>query len=238
MKKQSTVAIPTSWEWSTIGEVVQQRVEQSGPRTPDSFVYVDISSIDTSSKMIVEPKIIPRTEAPSRARQNIQPHDVLVSMTRPNLNAVAIVPEGFLGAIGSTGFDVLRAQEIEPRWLFYLVQTSAFVESMSMLVQGALYPAIRPRDVRGYRIPIAPIQEQRRIVAEIEKEFTRLDAALAALKRVQANLKRYRAAVIKATCEGRLVPTEAELVRREGRSYNSASVLLERILVERRSRWE
>jgi type I restriction enzyme S subunit len=238
MKKKSTVAIPTSWEWSTIGEVVQQRVEQSGPRTPDSFVYVDISSIDTSSKMIVEPKIIPRAEAPSRARQNIQPHDVLVSMTRPNLNAVAIVPEGFHGAVGSTGFDVLRAQEIEPRWLFYLVQTSAFVESMSMLVQGALYPAIRPRDVRGYRIPIAPIQEQRRIVAEIEKEFTRLDAALAALKRVQANLKRYRAAVLKAACEGRLVPTEVEVAQHEGRPYESAPALLARVLRERRGRWE
>ena len=81
--------------------------------------------------------------------------------------------------------------------------------------------------------PVAPIAEQERIVAEIEKQFTRLDAAVAALKRVQANLKRYRTAVLKAACEGRLVPTEAELARREGRSYEHASVLLERILVER-----
>ncbi len=45
--------------------------------------------------------------------------------------------------------------------------------------------------------------------AEIEKQFTRLKAGVAALRRVQANLKRYRAAVLKAACEGRLVPTEA-----------------------------
>ena len=49
----------------------------------------------------------------------------------------------------------------------------------------------------------------------------RLDAAVVALKRVQANLKRYRAAVLKAACEGRLVPTEAELARKEGRSYET-----------------
>ena len=48
--------------------------------------------------------------------------------------------------------------------------------------------------------------EQRRIVAEIEKQFTRLEAGVAALKRVQANLKRFRAAILKAACEGRLVP--------------------------------
>ncbi|MBE3065434.1 MAG: restriction endonuclease subunit S [Spirochaetes bacterium] len=52
---------------------------------------------------------------------------------------------------------------------------------------------------------LAPTLEQDRIVAEIEKQFTRLDAAVAALKRVQANLKRYRAAVLQAAVEGRLV---------------------------------
>ena len=45
----------------------------------------------------------------------------------------------------------------------------------------------------------------------------RLEAGVAALRRVQANLKRYRAAVLKAACEGQLVPTEADLVRERAR---------------------
>ena len=57
---------------------------------------------------------------------------------------------------------------------------------------------------------------------------------MAALKRVQANLKRYRAAVLKAACEGRLVPTEADLARKEGRAYETGEQLLARILTERR----
>jgi len=85
---------------------------------------------------------------------------------------------------------------------------------------------------------LAPTREQEVIVAEIEKQFTRLDAATAALKRVQANLKRYRAAVLKAACEGRLVPTEAELARKEGRSYETGEQLVARILKERRAKWE
>ena len=84
---------------------------------------------------------------------------------------------------------------------------------------------------------LPPLPEQHRIVAEIEKQFTRLDAGVAALSRVQANLKRYRAAVLKAACEGKLVPTEAELAKKSGRSYESADVLLQRILSERRSKW-
>jgi type I restriction enzyme S subunit len=58
---------------------------------------------------------------------------------------------------------------------------------------------------------------------------------------VQAGLKRYRAAVLKAACEGKLVPTDAELVRqdrRARRSYETGEQLLGRILAERRQAYE
>ena len=61
---------------------------------------------------------------------------------------------------------------------------------------------------------------------------------MAALRRTQANLKRYRASVLRAACSGELAPTEAELARAEGREYEPAGVLLERILAERRAHWE
>ena len=75
------------------------------------------------------------------------------------------------------------------------------------------------------------------IVAEIELQFTRLDAGVVSLKRVQTALKRYRSSVLKAAYEGRLVPIEAELARQENRSYESADVLLQRALRERREKW-
>ena len=87
-------------------------------------------------------------------------------------------------------------------------------------------------------IPVAPPDQQKRIVAEIEKQFSRLDEAVANLKRVKANLKRYKAAVLKTAVEGRLVETEAELARREGRSYETGTQLLQRILETRRSQWK
>lgn len=95
-----------------------------------------------------------------------------------------------------------------------------------------------------FQIPVAPVAEQQRIVAEIGKQFTRLEAGVAALRRVQANLKRYRAAVLKAACEGRLVPTEASLARSRPPSkngqpaYESGEALLTRILTERRQNWQ
>ena len=182
---------------SSFGELTAPKVEQTGPSGGDEFVYVDISSIDNQAKRIVDPKRLTPEVAPSRARQRLRKGDVLVSMTRPNLNAVAIVPPDLDGAIGSTGFHVLRANDdVEPQWLYYAVQSSSFVKAMCDLVQGALYPAVRPKDIREYAISPPPLVKQREIVAELEKQFSRLDEAVANLQRVKANLKRYERATI------------------------------------------
>jgi type I restriction enzyme S subunit len=105
-------------------------------------------------------------------------------------------------------------------------------------------PMVTVRQVEGIEVRLPHLDEQRRIVAEIEKQFTRLEAGVAALRRVQANLKSYRAAVLKAACEGRLVPTEAELQKLEGRGqkskakFETGAELLARILTERRQNWQ
>jgi type I restriction enzyme S subunit len=96
---------------------------------------------------------------------------------------------------------------------------------------------VKASTVEDLPLPLPNVAEQRRIVAELEKQFSRLDEAVANLKRVKVNLKRNRAAVLKAAVEGRLVPTEAELARREGRSYESGATLACRILDARRTRW-
>ncbi len=227
----------------TIGDMTEARVEQTGPPSGrHEFSYVDISSIDRETKRIVDPKTLPVAQAPSRAKQVLRMGDVLVSMTRPNLNAVALVPPDLDGSIGSTGFHVLRAKGEEPRFLFYAVQTPDFIDEMCQKVQGALYPAVRPKDISSFLIPSFSLPEQRLIVAEIEKQFTRLEAGMAALKRVQANLKRYRAAVLKAACEGKIVPTEAELAKpdvtgKKSEVYENGEQLLKRILTVRRRKW-
>lgn len=91
--------------------------------------------------------------------------------------------------------------------------------------------------MRQITLTVPPIPEQERIVEALGSYLSRLDESVALLERVQRNLKRYRASVLHAAVTGKLVPTEAELARAEGRDYEPASVLLERILAERRRRW-
>lgn len=90
----------------------------------------------------------------------------------------------------------------------------------------------------GWQVSLPPVGEQHRIADATDSYLSRLDAAIATLEAAQAKLKAYRAAVLKAAAEGRLVPTEAALARVERRDFEPADVLLKRILSERRRRWE
>ncbi len=133
-------------------------------------------------------------------------------------------------------------------WLFNFYRVGGLF--MSIAQHAVNQSSINQAKLKQLPVILPPLPEQRRIVAEIEKQFTRLEAGVAALRRVRANLKRYRAAVLKAACEGRLVPTEAELHRNAKKGsrirgsnpptpdFESGARLLKRILAERRQSWQ
>jgi type I restriction enzyme, S subunit len=189
--------IPIGWTQTTIGEVTAD-AQQRQPKPREKFTYIDISSIDRETKKIRNPQQLLGEKAPSRARKAVTTGDVLVSMTRPNLNAVAVVPAELDGQIASTGFDVLRPIVIDARWLFYLVRSNGFVSTMSDLVQGALYPAVRSKDVRSFEIPLAPLNEQKRIADKLNVLLTRVDTCRERLERVSLILKLFRQSVLAA----------------------------------------
>ena len=198
-----SVALPSSWTEAPIGTLCVN-TEQVTPDAEAEFIYVDIASVDRETKKITSPQRMLGKDAPSRARKLIKTGDTIVSTTRPNLNAVALVDQTLDGQIASTGFDVLRAPGLDPRWLGYLVRTSAFVDAMSSLVQGALYPAIRGKDVRSFTAPIASEKEQKRIADKLDTVLTRVDAVNTRLARVAPLLKRFRQSVLAAATSGRL----------------------------------
>jgi type I restriction enzyme, S subunit len=118
--------------------------------------------------------------------------------------------------------------DVLPKYLAYFLQSPSYWKQIADNTAGIAVPNVNASKLQELELPLAPPDEQERIVSELEKQFSRLDEAVANLKRVKVNLKRYKAAVLKAAAVGRLVPTEAELARREGRSYESAEDLVKR----------
>jgi len=159
--------------------------------------------------------------------------DVLISIRAP-VGPTNLADQRY--CIGRGLAAVRAAEGISPEFLLHYLR-----HSVSRLVDratGTTFDAIGGQVLRTHRVLIPPKKEQELIVDAIDSYLTRLDDAVASLERVQAKLKAYRASVLKAAVEGRLVPTEAALARAEKRDYEPADVLLARILKERRRRWE
>jgi restriction endonuclease S subunit len=99
---------------------------------------------------------------------------------------------------------VLADIKTDAKFLYYYIDYR--LRDITGQSRGSTISYIRLGDLRDYPVAVAPPDQQKCIVAEIEKQFSRLDEAVANLKRVKANLKRYKAAVLKAAVEGALVP--------------------------------
>ncbi len=227
-------SLPESWAWARLRDVASQgRSRNPKVGGEGEFLYVDIQAVDNTAQRITSPKRTRNSDAPSRARVEIKSGDVLFSLVRPYLKNIARVPPELDGQIASTAYCLLRPEtDILGSFLFYYLTQESFINALP--TYGNSPPAARDEEFYDMAVPVPPPAEQRRIVAAIEEQFSRVDAGVAALKRVRANLKRYRTTVLKAAVEGRLT----EAWREENPDVEPVSQLLERILKERRERWE
>jgi len=177
--RNSSSSLPEGWRWVKLGEVCDEAKTCDPRLSPNApFRYVDISSINSASKRIIETRIILGKDAPSRARQLVETNDVLVATTRPNLNAVALVLAELDGEICSTGFCVLHPTAIiDATFLFFLVQARNFIDTLSREVRGMLYPAVTDNQVRSISIPLPPLPEQKRIVAKVQELMAEVEHA-------------------------------------------------------------
>ncbi len=172
--------------------------------------------------------------------ERCDPHagDVLLVKDGVNAGDVAlntIVEE--ISLLSSVCFLRPQLGLLSGAFLRYYLQSPDAADQLVGRLTGTAIRRIVLHRVRELPVRLAPLPEQARVVEVVETYLSRLDETVATLERVKRNLKRYRASVLKAAVEGRLVPTEAELARTEGRNFEPASKLLERILTQRRKRW-
>lgn len=194
---------PAGWAAATIADI-SYRGEQRRPNESSKFTYIDIGSINRDLKLIESPQQLLGKEAPSRARKVVNSGDILVSLTRPNLNAVALVPEQYDNQIASTGFEVIKTLLVDHRFIFALVRSKNFIDSISGVVQGALYPAAKSADVQTYKFYLPPLAEQKIIADKLDTLLAKVETTKARLERIPEILKTFRQSVLAAAVAGKL----------------------------------
>ena len=237
-EKLVVIGLPSGWVSTTVADFCE--VVGGGTPSTDESTHWDgtipwITSADIYGVKDIRPRRQINEGAIKASATSLVPSGSIVVVTRVGLGKVALTEEPLCFSQDSQGL-VFNTSYVNGLYFTYFLSES--VQKFKYESRGTTINGVTKKQLRDLPVLLPPLAEQHRIVAEIEKQFTRLDASVAVLRRAQANLKRYRASVLKDACEGRLVPSEADLARSEGREYEPASVLLERILAERRARWE
>lgn len=239
MSAAAEKAVPSGWLETSLGELAEYVT--SGSRdwkkyyADEGALFIRTQDIKTNSLVLDNVPTVSLPEKVEGKRTLIQVGDVLITITG-NVGRVAVVEHDIGEAYVSQSVALVRLKD--PTLAKYiqlqLLTKHAGKTHLESVSYGLGRQVLNLKNIKEAPIKLSPEDLRPRIVAEVEKQFSRLDEAVASLKRVKANLKRYKAAVLKAAVEGKLT----EEWRKQNPDVEPASKLLERILAERRTKWE
>ena len=130
-----------------------------------------------------------------------------------------------------TTYYIRDSEHIDIRFSFYLLTSLR----LNQFDRSTAIPSLNRDDAYDLVVRLPPYQEQRRIVAKIEKLFSELDKGVESLKTAREQLKVYRQAVLKHAFEGKLT---AQWRKENKNKLEKPVQLLTRIKQEREARYE
>jgi type I restriction enzyme S subunit len=153
--------------------------------SPDrSFRYIDIATTGRGT-LLDQPQPLTFETAPSRARRVLRPGDTILSTVRTYLRAVWTLRGLDADLVASTGFVCLRPRSgVDSRFLGWLAQADSVVEEVVARSVGVSYPAVNPSEVGLIKVSCPPLAEQCAIADYLDRETVRIDALIAAKRRM------------------------------------------------------
>ncbi|AUB84689.1 hypothetical protein THSYN_07865 [Candidatus Thiodictyon syntrophicum] len=171
-------------------------------------------------------------------------NDVLFAKITPcmeNGKLAVVPPLPYHIAFGSTEFHVLRATPAaHPAWLAYFLSQTNFRKLARQNMTGSAgQMRVATTWLSSAAIPVPPVAEQARILEKLEELLPDLDAGIAELNVAQKKLSLYRQSLLKAAVGGTLTAPWREVQSQQpDEPKETGAQLLERVLTERRARWE
>lgn len=229
-------SLPSSWIWTTIGEVADV-IGGGTPATSDSNNFggsipwitpADMSNhtgkfIDHGARSLTE-------QGMEGSGARLLPKGTVLFSSRAPIGYVAIASQPLTTNQGCKSFVPIKG--IISEYLYYwLTSAKPLAEE---LASGTTFLELSGAKAALIPLPLAPTNEQSRIVEELEELLSDLDAGVTELKAAQKKLAQYRQSLLRAAVQGDLT---AEW-RAKNKPPETGAQLLDRILKERRARWE
>lgn len=222
----SNDALPPSWESVKLGKFVENEKgkkpkKQTAEKTPEcNLPYVDIEAFEEGNI---------KSWTNGESCRICYESDFLMVWDG---SRSGLIGKGMHGALGSTLVRI-NFPGMNNQYAYYFLLSK--YQEINTRAKGSGTPHVDPDLLWNYEFPIAPFNEQQRIVAKIEELFSELDNGIVALKTAREQLKVYRQAVLKHAFEGKLT---AKWREENADKLESPEQLLARIQQEREARYQ
>lgn len=195
--------LPKGWVWAKVFEAF----DIVGGGTPSTAIgeYWNgiipwITSADISN-LGIEPRRTINDQAIRNSATNLVPEGSIIIATRVGLGKIGLASMPLCFNQDCHGL-IFNKSYINPAYALYSL--SKEIQVFKHVKRGTTISGVTKKQLTELKFPLPPIHEQHRIVTKIEELFTNLDSGIENLKRVQAQIKRYRQAVLKQAFEGKL----------------------------------
>ncbi|WP_292365050.1 MULTISPECIES: restriction endonuclease subunit S [unclassified Methanoculleus] len=228
--------LPSNWSWSTVAEIAS-RLQYGASVKADAganegIPILRMGNIRDNKIDITELKYV-NPGKNDYSSFYLQKGDILFNRTNsPELVGKSAVFDLDLNALFAS--YIIRIQTdpalISNKYLCLWINSPwGRWWARTVRTDGVSQSNISATKVKSMPIPLPPLPEQHEIVRRVDALFALADKIEAEVAAARAKTETMRQSILAQAFSGRLVPTEAELARREGREYEPASVLLERI---------
>lgn len=201
-----------------------------------TFIRIGNLDHDTITLDLSQIKRVNPPRGAERQRTRVQPGDILVSITA-DVGMTALVPDGIGEAYVNQHVAIARpvAGVYQPWLAWYLASAKGGQAQFQNLQRGATKIGLGLDDIRSVTVPLPPVEEQKEIAKRIEIFFKMAAVIEKRVAAATAQAEKLTQAILAKAFRGKLVPTEAEMARREGRSYEPAPALLAKIEAQRKN---
>jgi type I restriction enzyme S subunit len=224
---------PNGWVWTTLGQISATTSGGTPLRKhPEYFggTIPWLKSGELNNGLITNFEETITEEGLNNSSSKIIPSGtLLIALYGATTGKLGIL--GIDAAINQAICAITVPEELNKRYVFHYL--SFYRDTLLNSRKGGAQPNISQQIVNEIAFPLPPFPEQHRIVAKIEKLFSRLDDGVETLKKVQLQLKRYRLSVLKSAFDGTLTAEWRETHKAE---LEPASILLQKIKEERKKR--
>ena len=235
-----SASLPQGWALRPLPEIAQINppLDSSVSCDDTPVTFVPMRAVGVEGSGLVAPETRPYGEV-KRGFTAFRPGDVIMAKITPCMEngKTTLVPEVPSGVcFGSTEFHVIRPEAgINGKWIEqFLLQHETRRDAQREMGGAVGQMRVPAAFLQSLRVPVPPQAEQDRIARFVDETALDMDAGITALQRCQEKLARYHASVLKAAVEGDLTADW----RKRHPDVAPASKLLQRILAERRRRWE